>query len=496
MTHLMIMGDGPTKTRITGKLNYVDGISTFHTATVAALGDYFMAKDIGFENAAGPEKHQAVALRVGADRSIFYNCQMDGYQDTLYAHLYRQFYRNCVISGTIDFIFGNSAAVLQNCTLVVRKPLENQQCIVTAQGRIDPRQPTGLVLQNCSFVADPEYQPVRFTLKSYLGRPWKEYSRTVIMESYLEDFIQQDGWLPWAGDFALETLFYAEYNNRGPASGKENRVKWGGVKELPLNRIERFTAARFLQGETWIKTVPGLPYNPGFIFPPPKPNTTITYSPVEPDETKDMVAPEDKAAYDPPKVAPAPAPVQDPVPVSVLAPEAAPPVQSAEIPAQTTTNTPLPVLSSPASSPTQSEPPSQVSAGADAPTLSSPTTAVTDPAPLSPDFEATPSVQFASTSSGSAPAPAQDETSTKAESSVVSIPVAASTEADNQTLSPAENSAMAQTDEVGAPSENGVTTSPPTQAAASVVAPPTETEVKAPSGNQESKGLLGGLLDF
>ncbi|CAH9106936.1 unnamed protein product [Cuscuta europaea] len=450
-----------------------------------------MAKDIGFENAAGPEKHQAVALRVGADRSIFYNCQMDGYQDTLYAHLYRQFYRNCVISGTIDFIFGNSAAVLQNCTLVVRKPLENQQCIVTAQGRIDPRQPTGLVLQNCSFVADPEYQPVRFTLKSYLGRPWKEYSRTVIMESYLEDFIQQDGWLPWAGDFALETLFYTEYNNRGPASGKENRVKWGGVKELPLNRIERFTAARFLQGETWIKSVPGLPYNPGFIFPPPKPNTTITYSPVEPDETKDMVA-QDKAAYDPPKVAPAPAPVQDPV----SAPESALPVQSAEIPAQTSTSTPLQDLSSPASSPTQSGPPSQVSAGADAPILSSPTTAATDPASLAPVVDATPSVQLASTSGGSVPAPAQAEAPTQGESSVVSIPVAASTEADNQAPGPAENSATAQTDEVGGPSEKVMTASPPTQAAASVVAPPAETEVKPPSGNQESKGLLGGLLDF
>nr|GMD07850.1 probable pectinesterase/pectinesterase inhibitor 58 [Ipomoea batatas] len=306
MTHLMIMGDGPTKTKITGSKNYIDGVSTFHTATVAAMGDFFMARDIGFENSAGPEKHQAVALRVGADRSIFYNCQMDGYQDTLYTHTYRQFYRDCIISGTIDFIFGNGAVVLQNCTFMVRKPMENQQCIVTAQGRIDPRQPTGLVLQNCSFEADPEYYPVRSKLKSYLGRPWKEYSRTIIMESFIDDLIQKDGWLPWNGDYALDTLFYTEYNNRGPSSSKGERVKWKGVKELPLNRIERFTAARFIQGDVWIKRT-RLPYNSGFIYPPPKHNPEVKYSPVMPDEIKDMGAKE-KATYDPPKASPPPSP--------------------------------------------------------------------------------------------------------------------------------------------------------------------------------------------
>ncbi|XP_073146712.1 pectinesterase-like [Henckelia pumila] len=287
MANLMIIGDGPLKTKITGNLNFIDGTSTYHTATVVVQGDGFIAKDVGFENSAGPEKHQAVALRVSADKVIFYKCQMDGYQDTLYAHTYRQFYRDCVISGTIDFIFGDSAAVFQGCTLLVRKPLDNQQNIVTAQGRKDLRQPTGLVLQNCSFVADAAYYPLRHKLKSYLGRPWKEYSRTIIMESFLDDLIQPEGWLPWNEDFALKTLFYTEFNNRGPGADKSHRVKWHGVKELPANRIRRFTASKFIEGNKWVKKSK-VPYAPDFIFPLPEDDDNVKYSKVTPEEIKDL----------------------------------------------------------------------------------------------------------------------------------------------------------------------------------------------------------------
>ncbi|KAL6514796.1 hypothetical protein OROGR_020375 [Orobanche gracilis] len=328
LKHLMIIGDGPTKTRITGKLNFIDGTGTYQTATVAVQGDDFIARDIGFENSAGPEKHQAVALRVSADRAIFYNCHMDGHQDTLYVHTYRQFYRDCVISGTIDFIFGDAAAVLQGCTLLVRKPMDNQQNIVTAQGRKDVRQPTGLVLQNCTFKADPEYYPLRNKIKSYLGRPWKEYSRTIIMESFVDDFIQPQGWLPWNETFALETLFYTEFNNRGPGAPKAQRIKWAGVKELPPSRIQRFTAAEFLDGNRWIPPT-RVPYASGFIFPVPKEDPNIKYSPVVPEETKDLGStdidnnnstPEKQAGSNPQPTSPPPPP---PPTVAVPPPEVA-----------------------------------------------------------------------------------------------------------------------------------------------------------------------------
>merc|ERR1712137_1484728 len=256
--NITVYGDGPKKTIVTGNKNVKDGTKTSHTATFVASGDGFMAIDMGFHNTAGPEKHQAVALRVQADRSIFLNCRMEGYQDTLYAQTHRQYYRSCVIAGTVDFIFGDAAAIFQNCVLVVRRPLDNQQNIVTAQGRTSPRETTGFVLHHCRFTADSKLVPDKDKIPSYLGRPWKEYSRTVIMESDIGDFIHKDGYMPWNGDFALKTLFYAEYNNKGPGADTSARVQWPGFKVIS-NRTEAagFTPEVFIQGRDWIKRTGG-----------------------------------------------------------------------------------------------------------------------------------------------------------------------------------------------------------------------------------------------
>ncbi|XP_062088876.1 putative pectinesterase/pectinesterase inhibitor 45 [Humulus lupulus] len=258
MVNVTIYGDGSQKSIITGSKNFVDGVRTFQTATFVVLGEGFMGKAMGFRNTAGPEKHQAVAARVQADRAIFANCRFEGYQDTLYTQAHRQFYRSCVIAGTIDFIFGDAAVVFQNCMLVVRMPMANQKNIVTAQGRVDKQQTTGIVIHNCRIMADKKLEPEKASVKSFLGRPWKEYSRTIVMESTIEDLIHPDGWLPWEGEFALKTLYYAEYNNKGPGAKVTTRVNWPGYSVINKKEAEKFTVENFLQGNDWLN-IKGIP---------------------------------------------------------------------------------------------------------------------------------------------------------------------------------------------------------------------------------------------
>ncbi|KAL1188998.1 putative pectinesterase/pectinesterase inhibitor 13 [Cardamine amara subsp. amara] len=260
--NLTMVGDGSQKTIVTGNKSHAKKIRTFLTATFVAQGEGFMAQSMGFKNTAGPEGHQAVAIRVQSDRSIFLNCRFEGYQDTLYAYTHRQYYRSCVIIGTIDFIFGDAAAVFQNCNIFLRKGLPGQKNTISAQGRIDKFQTTGFVIQNCKIAANEDLKPVMAEYKSYLGRPWKKYARTIVMESTIEDVIDPAGWLRWQEtDFAIDTLYYAEYKNKGPSGNTTSRVKWPGFKVINREEALNYTVEPFLQGD-WI-TASGSPVKLG-----------------------------------------------------------------------------------------------------------------------------------------------------------------------------------------------------------------------------------------
>ncbi|KAF7147210.1 hypothetical protein RHSIM_Rhsim03G0208400 [Rhododendron simsii] len=252
-TNLMFIGDGKGKTVITGGKSVADKITTFRTASFAATGNGFIARDMTFENYAGPSKHQAVALRIGADHAVVYRCEILGYQDTLYVHSQRQFYRECDIYGTVDFIFGNAAVVLQNCNIYARKPMASQKNTITAQNRKDPNQNTGISIHACKILATPDLEASKGAVKSFLGRPWKKYSRTVYMLSSIGGHVDPRGWLEWNGDFALDTLYYGEYMNSGPGAGVSQRVKWPGYRVITsASEASKFTVAKFIYGSSWL----------------------------------------------------------------------------------------------------------------------------------------------------------------------------------------------------------------------------------------------------
>lgn len=249
LMNVMMYGDGKTKTIVTFGDNFVDGTPTFETATFAVAGKYFIAKNMGFRNAAGAAKHQAVAFRSGSDQSVFYQCSFDAFQDTLYAHSNRQFYRECDITGTIDFIFGNSAVVFQNCIIQPRQPLPNQFVTITAQGKKDPNQNTGITIQKCTIA------PLdKVTASTYLGRPWKDFSTTVIMQTDIGAFLAPKGWMEWVQNVdPPKTIFYGEYQNTGPGSNVDKRVKWAGYNpSLTASQASKYTVESFLGGQSWI----------------------------------------------------------------------------------------------------------------------------------------------------------------------------------------------------------------------------------------------------
>ncbi|XP_030460356.1 probable pectinesterase/pectinesterase inhibitor 34 [Syzygium oleosum] len=252
-TNLMFVGDGKGKTVISGCRSVFDNMTTFHTASFAATGAGFIARDITFENWAGPAKHQAVALRVGADHAVVYRCNIIGYQDTLYVHSNRQFFRECDVYGTVDFIFGNAAVVFQNCSLYARKPMPMQKNTVTAQNRKDPNQNTGISIHACRILAASDLAASNGSFLSFLGRPWKLYSRTVYMMSYIGSHIHPRGWLEWNATFALDTLYYGEYMNYGPGGAVGQRVNWTGHRVI-TSPVEagKFTVGQFIFGSSWL----------------------------------------------------------------------------------------------------------------------------------------------------------------------------------------------------------------------------------------------------
>ncbi|KAF7824889.1 putative pectinesterase/pectinesterase inhibitor 60 [Senna tora] len=217
-------------------------------------GLHFIARDITFENTAGPRKGQAVALRSASDLSVFYRCAIVGYQDTLMAHAQRQFYKQCYIYGTVDMIFGNAAVVFQNCMIYARRPLPGQANMITAQGRGDPFQNTGISIHNSQIRAAPDLKPVMNQFATYLGRPWQQYSRVVVMKTYIENLVSPLGWSPWGNsNFALNTLYFGEYRNLGPGSSINNRVKWPGFHIITSpTEASSFTVNSLLAGRTWL----------------------------------------------------------------------------------------------------------------------------------------------------------------------------------------------------------------------------------------------------
>jgi len=104
--------------------------------------------------------------------------------------------------------------VLKDCDIQVIIPRPRQDNLITSQ-RIEVEDNLGdIIIQNCRNNVTPEFEAVKLNFQTYLGRPWKNYSKIVIMENSMSDIIQSAEWFEWEGtSVGLNTLFYLEYKN-------------------------------------------------------------------------------------------------------------------------------------------------------------------------------------------------------------------------------------------------------------------------------------------
>ena len=232
-------------------------IGTSGSASIYIHASYITFEDLTIENSAGEGKEiaQAVAVFTDGDFLFFHRCRFIGNQDTLYTYgrfgkeggIKRNYFLDCYIEGTTDFIFGPSIAYFENCTIHSKK-----NSYVTAASTL-PGQQYGYVFRNCTLTAAPGID------KCYLGHPWGAYAKTVFLECTLGSHILPEGWHDWEKPGKPDTKknsYYAEYGSKGPgAATAKQRVKWS-------HQLTAKQAAEYTFEKVMYQSQDGIKWNP------------------------------------------------------------------------------------------------------------------------------------------------------------------------------------------------------------------------------------------
>lgn len=267
-SRLTLEGEDPMTTKILWG-DYANEIladgekrGTFRTPTLFVDADHVCLKNLTVENDAGPGKKvgQALALYADGDCLSFLGCRFLGWQDTIFTAPLppcayekngfrgpkefaprknsRQYFKDCYICGEVDFIFGGATAFFEDCeihSLDIGEPINGYATAAsTPQGR-----PYGYVFFNCRFTGSCPDKT------AYLGRPWREYAKTVLIRCEIGPHIRPEGFDDWGKTDAHDTIFYGEYQCYGPGAAGENRPDW--VKTLTDQEAKNYTLQKVLE---------------------------------------------------------------------------------------------------------------------------------------------------------------------------------------------------------------------------------------------------------
>lgn len=225
--YIRLIGEDPATTKVVfglyAALPGPDGkpLGTFRTPTATFDSDDMTVENLSFINDAGP-KGQALAATVNGDRLVFRNCRFEGWQDTLFDNRGRHFYQGCTITGTTDFIFGGGIGFFEDCQII---SLGNGYITAASTPQT---QPYGFVFSKCVVSGGND------TVRTSLGRPWRDYAMTTWLECEMTSAITPSGWSEWGG--RENTARYSEYRCFGPGADRTKRVAWARV--LPGDEAE------------------------------------------------------------------------------------------------------------------------------------------------------------------------------------------------------------------------------------------------------------------
>ncbi|KQU49876.1 pectin esterase [Sphingomonas sp. Leaf339] len=270
---IRLMGAGPTRTRLhfDSVAEYAghydrDNWGTPGSATLAIAADDVAIRKLTIENTfdylandalppGDPRKISnsqglAVLLDTDSDRISFDKVHLIGYQDTLFTHGKRALFRNGVISGNIDFIFGSGMLLIENSTIRSRRraasiPPGGFASFITAPST-PANQPIGIVIYRSRLTREPGVADGSVAL----GRPWhptttfpdgryadpQAIGQAIFIDCFMDAHIHPDHWTSMAGtapDGSKNRLFHAadsrffEQGSSGPGSRRRPvDIKW------------------------------------------------------------------------------------------------------------------------------------------------------------------------------------------------------------------------------------------------------------------------------
>lgn len=218
-------------------------IGTFQTYTLRVDGPDFVCENLTVSNDAMTHNNpgwfedgknvahvgQAVALHIEADRATFRNCRFLGFQDTIYTGNPdgREYFEDCYIEGTVDFIFGPATCWFERCHIHAL----SRGYLTAASTPQD--HPVGYVFNRCRVTAREG------VTGEWLGRPWRAWAYTLWKECEFDLDLNPAGWHNWGNPANEQTARYLEYRCTGRGADRSARAAWS--RELSPREARRVT---------------------------------------------------------------------------------------------------------------------------------------------------------------------------------------------------------------------------------------------------------------